>query len=343
MKDAEENMLTIGVIGAGYWGKNIIRAFNNLKSVKLKYIVDSDQDVLNKFKNLYDVEKLKDYKKILQDEDVDAVAVVTSAHTHFDIAKDCLLAGKHVFVEKPMTLKVEHAQELVNLAEEKNLKLMVGHLLLYHPCINTLKEFIDKEEIGKPFYIYCDRLNLGKIRKDENALLSLAPHDISVAIYLFGENPLSVSAYGQCYLQKDIEDVVFLNMLFPGNKIAHIHVSWLDPHKVRRTTVVGSKKMIVFDDMEPREKVKVYDKGFDMTKNYDSYDEFLQIRDGDIHIPAVKMSEPLKLECEHFLKSIEEDFIPRSDGYNGLAVTQVLDAGIKSIKNSGIPVKIGEK
>ncbi|MBN1290963.1 MAG: Gfo/Idh/MocA family oxidoreductase [Candidatus Latescibacteria bacterium] len=334
-------MQVVGIIGSGYWGKNLVRTFNALNTVNLKYVADVSADSLELISRNYpDIQTTEEYRAILDDDDVTAVVIGAPAVLHYEIAREAINAGKHVFVEKPFTLDVGHARELVALADEKNLKLMVGHLLLYHPCITAIKEQIQKGEIGDLYYLYSQRLNLGKVRKDENALLSFAPHDISVALHLMGNSPVSVSACGKCYLQKDIEDVVFLTMNFPDNKIAHVHVSWLDPHKIRRTTVVGSQKMIVFDDMEPREKIRVYDKGIEKATEYGSYGEFLSLRDGNIFIPAVKMAEPLMIECKHFIDCIENDRVPVSDGRNGLIVTQVLDAGQKSLKSGGNPIMI---
>lgn len=333
-------MVTIGVIGAGYWGKNIIRTFHALESANLKYITDSNSETLKKFSTYSKIIKTTDFLEILNDEKVDSVVISTPPVTHYEIAKKALLSGKHVLVEKPITIEVEHALELVEISKEKNKKLMVGHLLLYHPCVTFMKKYINNGEIGEIYYLYSQRLNLGKVRSDENALQSFAPHDISVAIFLIEAEPVSVSAYGMSYLQEGIEDVVFLNLYFPGGKIAHIHVSWLDPHKVRRMTVVGSRKMMVFDDMEPGEKIKVYDKGVEISAEFGSYGEFLSLRNGNIYIPAVKMKEPLMCECEHFIECIRKDITPRSDGRNGLVVTKILDAAQRSLKAGGIPMDI---
>ena len=334
-------MQTVGVIGAGSWGKNLVRTFHELDSARLKYVADSSPQTLASIASCYHgVIPVGDYTVILDDPEVNAVVIASPAVLHFEIARAALLHGKHVYVEKPMTLRVEHSRELVALADERKLTLMVGHLLMYHPCINAIRQYILHDEIGDLLYLYSQRLNLGKVRSDENALLSFAPHDISVALHLIGDAPVSVSASGQCYLQKDIEDVVFLTMNFRNKSMAHIHVSWLDPHKVRRTTVVGSKKMVVFDDMEPQEKVRVYDKGVDRTVDYSSYGEYLSLRNGDIFIPDIPMTEPLKLECAHFIDCIEQGRTPVSDGRNGLLVTQVLDAGQRSLRSGGIPVEM---
>jgi len=335
-------MLTIAIIGAGYWGKNLIRILGEITSVHLKYIADNDRDILKNYSDNINIIKTNDYHTIMDDREVDAVVISSPAITHYKIAREALLSGKHVFVEKPMTLNVKHSEELVRTADEKGLKLMVGHLMLYHPCIIAIKDFLKNGEIGELYYLHCQRLNFGRVRSDENVLLSFAPHDISVALYLIGENPVSVSAYGQCYLQRNVEDIVFLNMYFSENKIAHAHVSWLDPHKLRRTTVVGSDRMIVFDDMEPEKKVKIYNKGVGKSGMYGSYGEFLSIGDGDIYTPDINMTEPLKLECEHFIDCIENNRDPKSDGLNGLAVTKVLEAAQKSLKEGGIPIDLAK-
>ncbi|MCE5249254.1 Gfo/Idh/MocA family oxidoreductase [bacterium] len=334
-------MQVVGIIGSGYWGKNLVRTFNELKSARLKYVADVSPAVLNSVSQTFpDIRVTERYEAVLEDKEVQAVVIGAPAGLHYEIARKALLADKHVFVEKPIALQVDHARELMELAGRKNLKLMVGHLLLYHPCIAMIKQYINNGEIGDLYYLYSQRLNLGKVRNDENALLSFAPHDISVALYLMEMEPVSVSACGKCYLQDGIEDVVFLTMNFPNNKIANVHVSWLDPHKVRRTTIVGSRQMIVFDDMEPREKIKIYDKGVQKSGEYGSYGEFLSLRDGNIFLPAVKMAEPLKIECEHFITCIENDTKPLTDGENGLIVTKVLDAGQRSLKSGGIPVTV---
>lgn len=334
-------MQTVGVIGAGNWGKNLVRTLSGMDTVRLKYVADNSPAVIAGVAKQYpSVISLDGHRRILDDPEVNAVFVSTPAVRHHEIAKQALLAGKHTFVEKPMTLEVHHARELVELAEELNLKLMVGHLLLYHPCVAAVKEIIDRGEIGDIYYIYSQRLNLGTVRSDENALYSFAPHDISVMLHLLGSAPVSVSTFGQSYIRSGIEDVVFLNMKFANTAIAHVHVSWLDPHKVRRITVVGSRKMIVFDDMESREKVKIYDKGVDRQTDYGSYGEFLTLRNGDILIPDIRMIEPLKLECAHFIRCIEDGSTPLSDGRNGLLVTRVLEAGQRSLASGGIPAEM---
>ena len=248
-------------------------------------------------------------------------------------------AGKHALIEKPMSLRAADAEDLCAVATRNDRVLMVGHLLEYHPGVRKVKELVEGGELGKVFYVYANRLNLGKVRADENALWSLGPHDISVINYLTGEEPLEVSARGECYLQPGVEDVVFGYIRFPSGVIGHLHESWLDPHKSRKITVVGSDKMVVFDDMETDRKVTVYDKGA-VVPQYQSYGEYVSLRFGDIHIPRIANDEPLRLECEHFVDCVREGRSPISDGQDGLNVVRVLEAMQRSLHDGGEPVKI---
>jgi predicted dehydrogenase len=285
------------------------------------------------------VQTTNDYAALVVNSQLDAIVIATSAVTHYDLAKKAFLNNKHVFVEKPLTMNFEQAVELVELASRVDKKLMVGHLMEYHPAIEKLKEIIQSGELGEIYYLYSQRVNLGKIRKDENALWSFAPHDLSIIMYLLEMEPESVSARGQAYLQKGIEDVAFVNLQFPNKIMAQIQLSWLDPHKIRKTTVVGSKKMAVFDDMEATEMLKIYDKGVSNSQ-FAPYGEALSLRFGDISIPYIKMTEPLKLECQHFLDCIKNNQTPRSDGHDGLRVVKVLQAAQESLDKSGMPVNI---
>ena len=284
-----------------------------------------------------------DVSVVLDDPGVQAVVVATPVPTHFEMADRALRAGKHVYVEKPLTARASEARALVELAQQTRLKLMVGHLLEYHPAVTYLKEMLDRGQLGEPYYMYTQRVNLGIVRQNENAWWSLAPHDISVVCHLLGSEPVSVTANGQCYLQKDIEDVVFATIKFADGKMAHVHCSWLDPHKIRKMTVVGPEKMVTFDDMEATEKIRIYDKGaavrHDITT---SYADIIALRFGDIVIPKIPGGEPLSLECQHFIECVLENRPVRSDGADGLRVVQVLEAGQKSLKNHGAPVNPGE-
>ena len=333
-------MLKVAVVGAGAWGKNLVRIFHQLQGVELAYCCDADPNRREAVAQSYpDVTLTERFEDILADSSVDAAVIASSAVTHYPFAKAALEAGKHVYVEKPLALSTAHAEEIVALADEKKLKLMVGHLLLYHPAVGRLKELVDSGELGEVFYIYSQRVNLGKIRRDENALWSFAPHDISVILHLLGSFPESVSARGESYLRKNVEDVVFVNMKFPDRKMAQLQVSWLDPHKIRRITIVGSKKMVVFDDVESTEKLKIFDKGASGV-SYESYGDSITIRFGDIKIPHINMTEPLRAECQHFVDSILDDKRPLTDGHDGVRVVQILEAAQRSMENNGEPVRL---
>ncbi len=333
-------MIGIAVIGAGAWGKNHIRVFSEMPNVWLKYICDKDSLKLNALQKLYPRSKMiNEINPILEDPEVKGVVITSSAISHFPLAREVLLSEKDVFVEKPMALNIKDSEEMIGIANKKNRILMVGHLLIYHPVIDRLKNMVNGGELGRIYYIYTQRVNLGIIRQDENALWSFAPHDISVILHILEERPLAVSAHGESYLQKGIEDVVFLNLRFSDEKMANIHMSWLDPHKIRKITIVGSKKMVVFDDMETTEKLKVYDRG---VKNisYDTYGEYLSLRFGDITIPSIKMIEPLRAEAEHFIHCIESRSKPKTGPEQGLEVVKILIAAEESLKKKGAPVAI---
>lgn len=333
-------MINIAVVGAGAWGRNHIRVFSEIPEVNLKYICDKDYSKLSILQKSYPNSQLiEDIKPIIEDEEVKGVVISSSAVSHFPLAKEFILAGKDILVEKPMALSEEDAREMLSLAEERDRILMVGHLLIYHPVVEKLKEMIISGELGKIYYVYTQRVNLGVIRQDENALWSFAPHDLSVILYLFGEKPISVSAHGESYLQRGIEDVVFLSLRFADGKMANIHMSWLDPHKIRKITIVGSKKMVVFDDMETSEKLKIYDKGV-KTISYDTYGEYLSLRFGDITIPSIKMIEPLRIEAEHFIHCIKTRKRPKTDGEDGLEIVRILLAAQESMEKKGVPVNL---
>ncbi len=331
---------SVAVCGAGYWGKNLVRHFRELGA--LKGLCDRRPELLSSFSSLYpDVRVTSSYDEILNDSSIDAVAVAVPSPSHYEFAKKALEAGKHVFVEKPIALDVRHAEDLCRLAKKKRLRLMVGHLLLYHPAVRKLKEILHSGELGETYYMYTQRLNLGQVRKDENALWSLAPHDISVILELFPKPPVSVSAHGFSYIQKarGIEDVIFMDFKFKDDKAAHIHLSWLDPHKVRRMTVVGSRKMVVFDDMEHTDKLKIFDKGVDLNGANEMASSMV-LRVGEVHAPYVENVEPLRAECLHFLECVEKNMKPHSDGENGLAVLRILQAASKSLKADGRTVRL---
>ncbi len=331
----------IAVVGTGDWGANLVRNFANLAGARLVALCDADPQRLARSAAQYPTARAyPDAAQVAGDPEVQAVVVSASAIGHHPIAKLMLEAGKDVYVEKPLTLEVAHAEELVRLAKTGNRILMVGHLLLYHPGVQYMKKMVKDGSLGDLLYIYCQRVNLGKVRKDENALWSFAPHDLSVILHLLDMEPLDVVARGSAFLQKGVEDVVFVDLRFPGGKLAHVHVSWLDPHKLRKFTVVGTQKMVVFDDMEASEKIKVYDKGVDRAGEIVSYGDALTVRNGDILIPKLSLQEPLKLECAHFVECVRDRKRPLTDGIDGLRVVKVLDAAQKSLKSGGQPVAI---
>ena len=333
-------MINVAVVGAGAWGKNHIRVFSEIPNVRLKYICDQDSSKLPSLEKTYPQSKMvKDLSPILLDSEVRGVVVASSATSHYSLSKEILLANKDVLVEKPMALDPKNAEEMLEIAEKNGRVLMVGHLLIYHPVVDRLKELIASGDLGKIYYVYTQRVNLGVIRQDENALLSFAPHDLSVILHLLGEEPVVVSAHGESYIQNGIEDVVFLSLRFSDGKMANIHLSWLDPHKLRRITIVGSKKMVVFDDMEVSEKLKIYDKGV-RNLSYDTYGEYLSLRFGDITIPSIKMVEPLRAEAEHFIQCIESRKEPKTGGRDGLKVVKILTAAQQSLKKKGDPVSL---
>ena len=333
-------MVAIAVVGAGAWGKNHIRVFSEISRVRLKYVCDSDPRKLSALKKSYPQSTtIGDLTPALADPEIAGVVIASSAISHYSLAKEALLSGKDVLVEKPMALDVKDAEEMLAIAEKRGRILMVGHLLIYHPVVDRLKEMIASGELGRIHYLYTQRVNLGVIRQDENALWSFAPHDLSVILQLLGEKPVGVSAHGESYIQKGIEDVVFVSLRFPDGKMANIHLSWLDPHKVRRITIVGSKKMLVFDDMEVSEKLKIYDKGVG-SSSYDTYSEYLSLRFGDITIPNIRMLEPLRAEAEHFIECIETRKKPKTGGQDGLEVVKILVAAQRSLREKGAPVNL---
>lgn len=332
-------MITIGQVGLGSWGPNVLRNFQNLPGSRVKICCDLDETALARVQSQYaDIETTADYGRLLDDDELDAIVVTASARAHYALARAALERDKHVFVEKPLALRVAEARELVMIARQRDRRLMVGHLLLYHPAVQHLKASIGAGELGELRYIYSQRLNLGQVRRDENAMWSLAPHDISVALYLLEQEPVSASAQGRDFLRSGVDDLAFLTINFAGGQLAHCHVSWLDPHKVRRLTVVGSQKMAVFDDMAPREKLTVFDQGVDFPNV--GYPDLHTLRFGDIYIPRIDMREPLQVECQHFIQSVEDGTTPLTDGRNGLSVLRVLAAAQESLERGGVPVAL---
>jgi predicted dehydrogenase len=334
-------MPDLAIVGAGSWGKNLVRNFYELRRQNQIYACDLDAAKLERLRSSYPMLKITtDFKEILANDNIQAVVIASNAVCHYEQAKQALVIGKDVFVEKPLALSYRDALELVELAEQKQLILMVGHLMLYHPVSEQLRSLIKSGELGEIYYIYSQRVNLGQVRRDENALWSFGPHDLSLLFFLIEQEPIDVSARGQVYLQEGIEDVVFVSLNFPNRVSAHIHLSWLDPHKLRKVTVVGSKKMAVFDDMAPTEKLRIYNNSAEKKIDYDTYGDYITLRFGEVVIPYVAMTEPLKLECQHFLECIEHRKPPRTGGRDGLRVVKALEAANYSLQHNGIPVNL---
>jgi predicted dehydrogenase len=344
-----KNKLNFGVIGVGYWGPNFVRNLIKLQEVGDVEVSDPNEERLKEIKDGFpEVRTNSDYLFTLNNPNIDAVVIASPAGTHFKIAKEALEHGKHFLVEKPLATTSKECSELIKLAKNAGKVLMVGHTFIYNSAVNMLKEYVEKDELGDIYYIYSQRLNLGRLRQDVNTMWNFAPHDISIILYLLGQDPIKVSAQGKSYLQEDIEDVVFMNLEFASEVLTHIHISWLDPQKVRKTTLVGSKKMAVYDDLSPDAKIKIYDKGFtkmpnsDSPSDFDSFGEFqLLQRSGDIFIPNFKFTEPLQNECLHFIDCIKNNKKPLTDGEHGLKVVRILEAAQKSLKNGGVTVSLG--
>lgn len=336
-----QRQVKVGVLGAGYWGPKLIRNFQEIPSADMAMVCDLRQDRLGHIRELYPtVHVTTDYKELLRS-DVEAVAIATPIPTHHRLAKEALLAGKHVLVEKPLTANSEEAEDLVNLAEERGLTLMVGHTFEYNPAVEYLRNLIASGELGRIYYINATRVNLGIFQPDINVVWDLAPHDVSILTFILGMLPVNVSARGAAYVRPKVHDVAYLTLHFPNEVMADIRVSWLDPCKIRRITVVGSKKMVVYDDVEPTEKIKIYDKGVDVPPYSDTLEEFhLSYRYGDITTPAIPNVEPLRVECEHFLHCIRTGERPRSDGRDGLEVVRILEAATRSLLNGGMRERV---
>jgi predicted dehydrogenase len=334
-------MVRVAVVGAGAWGTNHVRAMSRTEGAELVMVCDPAAAACERALALAPKARATpDFAQVLSAADVDAVVLATPAKEHAQQARAALNAGKHVLVEKPLALDASDGQAVLAAAETHKRTLMVGHLMLFHPAVERLKAMIDGGELGRVFYIYAVRVNLGRLRQDENALWSLAPHDISIIEHLLADEPESVSARGGIYLQSRIEDVVFVNLRFRSGVTAQIQVSWLDPRKERRLVVVGSQKMVEFDDVAASDKLRIYDKGFDPPPSFTEYAQFLSLRNGDVHIPQIAMVEPLQRECRHFVECVAEGKRPLTDGHSALRVVRVLEAAQKSLHSDGAPVEV---
>jgi predicted dehydrogenase len=314
---------TVGVVGLGYWGPNLARNFDRLPDAELAWLCDASEDALARCGAAFpSARTTSSFDDLLADDALDAVVIATPVPTHAELAMRVLAAGKHCFVEKPLASSEQDAEAVVEAARAADRVLMVGHLLEYHPGVERLSELVQSGELGELRYIYSNRLNLGKHRQDENALWSLGAHDVSVILRLAGEEPSEATAVGESYVKPGVEDVVFAFMRFPSGITAHMHLSWLDPHKERRFTVVGSRRMATFDDMEMERKLMIYDKGFD--EDYSSYGEYIA-RSGDVSSPRISNEEPLLIECRHFIERVRDGAEPRSGAESALRVVRVLE------------------
>jgi predicted dehydrogenase len=340
-------IVKIALVGLGYWGPNLARNLASLKEVQLYMLCDLCADRLAQFSRQYpEAHMTSDYDAVINAQEIDGVVIATPVHTHFALAKRALQAGKHVMVEKPLAQTSAQCRELIALAEHQGLTLMAGHVFIYNPAVRKVKEYIDSGLLGQIYYIYSQRLNLGIIRQDVNALWNFAPHDISIINHWLGAAPIDVVVRGYSYVQPGIEDVVFMTLDYPGGVGANVHISWLDPHKIRRMTIVGSEKMVVYDDVSADARIIIYDKGVTRKHNastspnpdshslgrYETFGEFqLLLRAGDVLIPKLDFAEPLKLECQHFIDCIRTGQQAMTDGYDGLRVVQVLEAAQASL------------
>jgi predicted dehydrogenase len=331
--------LKVTVVGAGAWGRNHVRTVAGLSDATLAAVCDVDEKRLDAVRRQYPGVLAT---AVLDDAlaAAEAVVVASSAASHAAVATAAIERGLPVLVEKPFALTTKDAEGVADLAARHGVPVVAGHLLLFHPAVVRLREMLAGGELGDPFYLYSQRVNLGQVRPDENALWSFGPHDISVALYLLQERPLAVAARGRSYLQPGIEDVVFLTMEFPSGAIAHVQMSWLDPHKERRLTVVGSKRMVVFDDMQPREKLKIFDKGVDRPPEYRSFGESLAVREGDIFIPRVPNVEPLTAELKHFVAVARGEETPRVTAADGADVVRILEVASVSLHGDGRALRL---
>lgn len=338
----EKDKVKIGIIGCGYWGPNLIRVFNEIESCHVKFVCDLKQERLANISRKYQHTNVTDnHNALLNDKDLDAVIISTPVSTHYRLAKEALLKNKHVFVEKPLSDSSAEGEELVSIAEKQGKVLMVGHTFLYSPPVTKVKELIKDNTVGNIYYIDSSRVNLGLFQPDVSVIWDLGPHDVSIILHWLDAEPIAVNAIGSSYVQRNIDEVSFIALKFGNGIIAHINISWLAPCKLRRTTIVGSKNMVVYDDTESVEKVKIYDQG--VVKNPEDFGEFqLTYRSGDIVSPHINNTEPLKLECLDFLAAIQTGKKPESDGKFGLKVVKVLEAAQESLKNKGAAISLNK-
>jgi len=337
--------IKMGVVGCGYWGPNLVRNFRSLPDCQLKMMCDLSRERLKHLHTLYpDVQGETDFDHMLNGVGIDAVAIATAVKLHFPMAKAALLAGKHTLIEKPMAASAAECAELVDIAREKGLVLMVGHTFLYSPVVRKIKEIVDRGELGEIRYICARRLNLGLFQKDINVAWDLAPHDLSIILHLLEQFPISVNCRGSAHVTPGIEDVTSMSLTFPKDRSAIIHSSWLDPRKVREMTIVGSKRMIVYDDVAQQEKIRIFDARVERPPHYDTFAEFhYAYHYGDTYVPYVKQEEPLKAECQHFIECIQQGKESLTNGERGLELVQILEASSESLRQGGSAVTLNAR
>lgn len=335
-------MINIAVAGCGYWGPNLIRNFEALEESRVKTVCDLDAGRLANMMRLYsDIETTADFNRILEDDQIQAVVIALPTQFHYEMGKRSLMAGKHTFIEKPLASSVAQCEELVQLATQQNLTLMVGHTFIYSSSVRMIKEIVDSGQLGQLQYINSRRLNLGLFQKDINVTWDLAPHDISIILYILNEMPKRVGCHGKAHITSGIEDVTHMTLNFHNGGFALVHNSWLDPNKVREMTFVGTEKMLVYNDIEPIEKIKIFDKCVQKPPYYDTFGEFhYSYHYGDMHIPHIKQVEPLKVECQHFVDCIKTGARSESCGLEGTKVIRILEAASKSLSDGGGEVDI---
>ncbi len=337
-----KNPITVAVVGCGSWGPNLVRNFKSIQDCRLKLVCDLSEKRLKHLRSLYpDVTGEPDFAKVVEDPEIDAVVIATSARLHYSMALQCLNAGKSVLIEKPMATSVAECEELLSVANAKGLTLMVGHTFLYSAAVRKIKEIIDNHDIGDLRYIAARRLNLGLFQKDINVAWDLAPHDLSIILHIMQELPQSVNCRGGASITTGIEDMTCMSLQFSKQRSAIVHSSWHDPRKVREMTIVGSKRMIVYDDIAPMEKIKIYDVRVERPPHYDTFAEFqYAYHYGDTYAPFIKHDEPLRTECQHFIDCIANGTTPITSGATGLDVVRILEASSQSLKNQGAPVSL---
>ena len=332
----------IGVIGCGYWGPNLLRNFHTNPNVEMRSACDLDRDRLAYVKHLYpSVKTVSNYQELLDDPLIDAICIATPVSTHFKFATECMEKGKHILIEKPITSSSEEASALITMAEEKGLVLMVDHTFEYVAAVNKIRELVLNGDLGETYYMSMSRLNLGLFQTDINVIWDLAPHDLSILMYVLGKKPVRVTAQGKAHVYEGVEDVAMLSLGFPDGVVAFMHLSWLDPCKIRRATVVGSRKMLVYDDVESAEKIRIYDKGVEAPRYYDTFGDFrFSYHYGDVVIPRLDSEEPLKRVCQEFVDAIEKGIKPKTDGRSGYNVVRIIEAAQRSLKAGGCPEEI---